>query len=213
MSEQEEIGDRAGSVGERRSRIPWIVGAFGLVVLLIGGLIFVGSRVLAPKEPVAAAAQTSTRDPRCEPGAVKVTNGKPASPNSGFSRLPAPVVTLQTGCEPPEAGTATAFAEVLVGGEGPEFRAGEKFLICFAIYDLDTGTVLSSIWESKHQYDGFTTGSVATGDWTAGLLGMKPGGRRVLIVPAATAGKSLSDPVALHLDKPLAMVVDLVGRL
>lgn len=202
MVEQGRIGDSAESVGERQRRLPWLLGVIGLVILLVGGLVFVGAKALAPTE---AAEPPSPVLPVCTPAKVKVTEGKPVP-----RLLPEPQVSLPTGCLPPEPGAAITFADVVVG-DGAELKQGAGHMAFFALYDLGTGNVVASHWQPKHQYDGMSGGfaDLTGGLWSAGLAGMKSGGRRVLLLPAVT-GTRAQDPVEMYRGVPLVAVVDLL---
>ncbi|WP_037316461.1 hypothetical protein [Amycolatopsis orientalis] len=203
MVEQDRIGDEAGSIGERRSRVPWLVGLIVLVILLVGGLVLVGARALAPTQ--AAEEPPPPPLPFCAVAQVKVAEGKPVR-----QRLPEPVVTLPTGCRPPDPAAAVTFADVVVG-TGPEKAQGSNYLAFFALYDLASGEVIASNWQPRHQYDGLSGGAVepAGGLWSSGLAGMKPGGRRVLLLPAVL-GERAQDPVEMYRSVPLVAVVDVL---
>ncbi|WP_410656186.1 hypothetical protein [Amycolatopsis sp. lyj-112] len=202
MVEQDRIGDEAESVGERRSGSPWLSGVIGLVVMLVGGLIFIGARVLAPNGE-AESPPPPPEPPVCAPADVKIADGKPMP-----RELPEPLVTLPTGCLPPEPGAAITFADVVVG-DGAEVKQGAAYLAYFALYDLGTGKLVASHWKPEHKYGGLTGGKAdLTGDlWSRGLAGMKSGGRRVLLLPAVT-GELAQDPVEMFRTVPLVAVVD-----
>jgi hypothetical protein len=202
MVDQGRIGDEAGSIGERRSRLPWLVGVIVLVILLVGGLVFVGARALAPTQ---AAEEPPSAMPACAVAQVKVAEGKPVR-----QRLPEPVVTLPTGCRPPDPAAAITFADVVVG-TGPEKAKGSEYLAFFALYDLATGAVVASNWQPRHQYDGLTGGAVEStaGLWSSGLAGMKSGGRRALLLPAVP-GERAQDPVEMYRSVALVAVVDVL---
>jgi peptidylprolyl isomerase len=94
-------------------------------------------------------------------------------------------------------------------GHGKPAKAGDQLTVNYVGVSCSTGTAFDASYP-KHQPFPFTLGQgkVIPG-WDKGLVGMKAGGRRELIVPAALGyGPTGSGPIAPN--ETLIFVVDLV---
>lgn len=110
------------------------------------------------------------------------------------------------------SGPAPAKLEIkdLIKGTGAEAKLGQSITVNYVGYLYATGKVFDSSW-SRGEASTFTleTGSLIPG-WTQGIPGMKVGGRRELIIPAALAygAKGTS---GIPANSPLVFVIDLLG--
>jgi peptidylprolyl isomerase len=117
--------------------------------------------------------------------------------------IPAPDATKQpvatdlpaTAAEVPEA-----TQQDLVVGTGDTLNAGQNGVFLMVYFDSATKNVQQTTWPDNAQVIPAGTGDVAT-DPSAGLTGMKVGGRRALTIPAAMAGT----------ESDLIIVVDLLS--
>ena len=75
---------------------------------------------------------------------------------------------------------------------------------------FDTGKEFDSSWKNKKQPFKFTLGQgqVIKG-WDEGVVGMKVGGRRVLVIPSDLAYGATGSPPSIPADATLVFVVDL----
>ncbi|MGI8800571.1 MAG: FKBP-type peptidyl-prolyl cis-trans isomerase [Solirubrobacteraceae bacterium] len=146
---------------------------------------------------------------------------------------PAPVgtekVTLPTTTTPaalskkpiiaPEKGPAPTKLVIrdLVPGTGPAAAAGQMVTVQYVGVLYQNGKQFDASWDTSTTFP-FTLGSgqVIPG-WDQGLVGMKVGGRRELIIPASLAYKNMARPagrppnVAIPPNSPLIFVIDLLA--
>jgi peptidylprolyl isomerase len=131
-----------------------------------GTIAATAAAVLAAATVTACGSSSSPRP--CTADDVKVTGG--------FGQ--APTITLPDGCTPP----STLVVKDLVTGSGPTAKDGDQLTMN---YDLVT-------WSNKQQADSsfgsqpfplqLGNGGVIPG-WDQGLVGIKQGGRRLLVIP------------------------------
>jgi len=103
--------------------------------------------------------------------------------------------------------------EELITGTGAEAKAGDTVTVNYVGVLYNGGAIFDSSWRRGKRFT-FTlgTGQVIVG-WNQGVSGMKVGGRRELVVPAAEAygAKGLATrPVAIPPNAALVFVVDLL---
>jgi len=116
-----------------------------------------------------------------------------------------PVVTI-----PPGATPTVLIKKDLIVGTGPEAKAGQPVTVNYVGVLYKGGTEFDSSWKRSEPFP-FTLGKgqVIAG-WDQGVAGMKVGGRRELIIPAALAYKSVSRP-GIPANSALVFVVDLLA--
>lgn len=77
--------------------------------------------------------------------------------------------------------------EDLIEGTGPTIEAGDRVILHLQAYRADTGELLETTWEFDLPLDiSLVEGSTLDGI-LQGIPGMKPGGRRIVVVPFADA--------------------------
>jgi peptidylprolyl isomerase len=98
----------------------------------------------------------------------------------------------------------------LIKGTGEEAKLGDSITVNYVGFLFKTGKVFDASWK-RGEPSTFTLekGSLIEG-WTDGIPGMKVGGRRELIIPAALAygAKGTS---GIPANSPLVFVIDLLG--
>jgi len=93
----------------------------------------------------------------------------------------APTVTVPSGTPP-----TTLESADLITGSGATAAAGSTVTVQYVLADYASGKVLQSSWTS--QPFSFVLGRrMVIPGWDAGLVGMKAGGRRELIIPPSLA--------------------------
>jgi peptidylprolyl isomerase len=117
-----------------------------------------------------------------------------------------PTVTPPSG--PPPAKLET---KELVVGTGPEAKAGDSVTVNYVGVLYKDGKKFNASWETGKPFT-FTLGKgeVIKG-WDQGIVGMKVGGRRELIIPAPLAYGAAGRPPAIPKNEALVFVVDLLG--
>jgi peptidylprolyl isomerase len=116
-----------------------------------------------------------------------------------------PVIPKPKG-DPP---TAMQVRDV-VQGNGKPAESGDKLSVQYVGVSWSTGQQFDSSWDRGKQALGFKlgTGQVIPG-WDQGLVGMRQGGRRELIIPPALAYGPQGQPPSIAPNETLIFVVDL----
>jgi peptidylprolyl isomerase len=113
----------------------------------------------------------------------------------------------------PPHGTAPSKLETkdLVKGTGTEAKTGSAVTVNYVGVLYKNGKVFDASWKRNEPFS-FTLGKgqVIKG-WEKGVVGMKVGGRRELIIPADEAYGAQGSPPTIPPNEPLVFVVDLLG--
>ena len=109
------------------------------------------------------------------------------------------------------AGSSAEFVNVdLAEGAGEPVAAGATVTVEYCGIGMDSKAVFDSSW-ARGAPATFPLDGVITG-WQDGLPGMKPGGRRLLIIPADLAyGQTPPDGSGIAAGESLLFVVDLIS--
>jgi len=143
------------------------------------------TKVNIGKVPAIATIPTADRSPAGSPG-------KP------------PTVTVPAGTPPTHLERAD-----LLTGTGPAAAAGDALTVEYVLATYSSGKVIQSSWTSQPFQ--FTLGlqQVIAG-WDEGLVGMRVGGRRELIIPPDLGYGPTSPGAGITANDTLVFVVDLV---
>jgi len=99
----------------------------------------------------------------------------------------------------------------LVAGTGKEAKLGETITVNYVGVLFHGGKVFDSSWKRGEPASfPLKTGGLIPG-WTQGIPGMKVGGRRELVIPAALAYGAKGSGSTIPPNEPLVFVVDLLG--
>jgi peptidylprolyl isomerase len=117
-----------------------------------------------------------------------------------------PKVTPPSGPAP-----TTLVTKEIIKGTGAEAKDGDSVTVNYVGVLYKNGKVFNASWETKEPFT-FTLGrgQVIKG-WDQGVVGMKVGGRRELIIPAELAYGKAGSPPKIPANEPLVFVVDLLG--
>ncbi len=97
----------------------------------------------------------------------------------------------------------------IVEGSGPAAQAGDTLTVDYVGVLYKNGKQFDASWDRGQPFQfQLGTGGVIQG-WDQGLVGMKVGGRRKLIIPANLAYGSEGAPPDIPPNAPLVFVVDL----
>jgi peptidylprolyl isomerase len=144
----------------------------------------------------AAPTSTSTTSTASTPAVPTPTSG-PLSKK--------PVVTVPTGPAP-----KTLVVKDLVMGSGAVAKTGSNLTVNYVGVLYKGGKEFDASWKRSQTFPFVLgQGGVIPG-WDKGLVGMKVGGRRELIIPASLAYGSRSTP-GIPANSPLVFVVDLLA--
>jgi peptidylprolyl isomerase len=98
----------------------------------------------------------------------------------------------------------------VVTGSGKEAKAGDTVSVQYVGVLWKDGKEFDSSWSRKSEPFEFTIGqSQVIQGWDQGVPGMKVGGRRTLVIPAAQAYGAAGSPPNIGPNEPLTFVIDL----
>jgi peptidylprolyl isomerase len=187
-----------------RSRAGLGLAALAAAALIAGcgssgssGTITVGNENKADEALGKSNASATTSTPTATAAAKTPTSG-PLSKE--------PTVAIPAGAAP-----TSLVTKDLIKGTGPEAKAGKSVTVNYVGALFKGGKVFDASWKRNEPFT-FTLGqgSVIKG-WDQGVAGMKVGGRRELVIPAALAYGSKGAGASIPPNAPLVFVVDLLG--
>jgi peptidylprolyl isomerase len=112
---------------------------------------------------------------------------------------------------PPGAAPSSLVIKEIIKGTGPEAKAGQPVTVNYVGALFHGGKVFDASWKRNEPFT-FTLGQGAViKGWDQGVAGMKVGGRRELVIPAALAYGSKGAGASIPPNAPLVFVVDLLG--
>lgn len=116
-----------------------------------------------------------------------------------------PSITLKSDCAPP----TTLVTKDEITGTGPEAKAGSQITVHYVGMGLKTKKEFDASWGKQPFSLALGAGAVIKG-WDQGLIGMKKGGRRTLVIPPDLAYGPQGFPPAIEANETLVFVVDLI---
>ena len=152
-----------------------IVAIVAILVLGTGALLFAG------KSPT-----TTTTSPTTTLATTTTIAAKPISfspiphPNAAGVSGKSPVLVVPAGAPPTKPELAN-----LITGKGPGIALGDTFTAQYVLADYASRKVLQTSWPTPFSSTLDTDHLIA--GWVSGMVGMKVGGRRELILPPADA--------------------------
>ncbi len=112
-------------------------------------------------------------------------------------------MTVPTGTPPTKLESAD-----LITGTGPGAKSGDSLTVQYVLATYSSGKVVQSSWTS--QPFTFTVGQhMVIPGWDQGVVGMKAGGRRELIIPPSLGYGSQSPGPGIAANDTLVFVMDL----
>ena len=147
-----------------------------------------------------ATATSSTPTTSTSPAAASVK-----TPASGpLSKEP--TVTPPSGPAPTKLVT-----KELIVGTGPEAKAGDSVTVNYVGVLYKGGKVFDASWKRNETFPFVLGKSQVIPGWEQGIVGMKVGGRRELIIPAELAYGAKGAPPTIPPNSALIFVVDLLA--
>jgi peptidylprolyl isomerase len=99
----------------------------------------------------------------------------------------------------------------IVTGDGAAPQVGQELTVQYVGVDYSTGQEFDTSWGDPQPFQ-FQLGSAQViKGWDEGIVGMKVGGRRELIIPPKLAYGAQGQPPAVGPDATLIFVIDLVS--
>jgi peptidylprolyl isomerase len=122
-----------------------------------------------------------------------------------------PLATEPKITPPKSAAPSTLQTKDLVVGTGTEAKTGSSISVNYVGALYSNGSVFDASWKRNEPFS-FTLGKgqVIQG-WDKGIVGMKVGGRRELIIPAELAYGKTGSPPKIPPNSPLIFIVDLLS--
>jgi peptidylprolyl isomerase len=164
--------------------------------------------------PIAACGSDSSGGSSADTAAETPAGGPTPSADETVTAL-AESISKDTKTKPvvaiPAGGTPTKLTiKDIVPGSGKAAKKGDTVNVQYVGSSWSTGAEFDASW-GKGQPFSFTLGNgdVIKG-WDEGVAGMKPGGRRLLIVPPDLGYGAQGQPPTIAANETLAFVVDLV---
>jgi peptidylprolyl isomerase len=187
-----------------------IIGVIAAVIIVI---IIVASSS-SPKKPASSTSTTTTTTtaptstttvPSSTTTTVPPTIGAiPAADLSPAGTAgKAPTVVVPSGSPPTQLESAD-----LITGTGPAAKTGDVLTVQYVLATYSSHKTVQSSWTSKPFT--FTLGTGVIQGWDAGVVGMKAGGRRELIVPPSLGYGPSSPGSGIAANDTLVFIIDLV---
>lgn len=140
------------------------------------------------------------------PSAGQTTVTVPTTPKPPAQLATKPAVSVPSDCSP-----KTLQTKDLIPGTGATAATGKSVTVNYVGVLCKTGKEFDSSWKTGKPFAPFTLGqgSVIPG-WDQGLVGMKVGGRRELVIPPSLAYGATGQPPTIPPNSTLVFVVDLL---
>jgi peptidylprolyl isomerase len=153
-----------------------------------------------------SASKTAATGPGTSVGAAPTTAGQPTPGSAGGATATKPVVNVPSGPPP-----TTLQIKDLIVGSGAEAAAGQNVSVQYVGVAYSTKQQFDASWDRGQAFP-FTLGAgqVIKG-WDQGVVGMKVGGRRQLIIPPDLAYGAQGYPPTIKGNETLVFVIDLVS--
>ncbi len=191
-----------------------IISIVGAMVLGTGAALFSGGSSTTTTTTLATTTTTMAQGSTTTTGAV--TTSTIAASVSTFQPIPAadrsaagkfgsePTVTVPTSAAPTQM-----LSSDLIAGTGAAAKAGDTLQMQYVLATYSTHKVQQSSWTSSPFSFKLGTGQVIKG-WDLGIVGMREGGRRELIIPASLGYGAQSQGNGIAANDTLVFVVDLL---
>jgi peptidylprolyl isomerase len=134
----------------------------------------------APSAPPAPKASTNLKDTKSKPTIPRPT-GKPP--------------------------TKLVVKDIVVG-KGQAAKKGDKLSMQYVGVTFSSGQEFDASWDRGQPLDLQLGKGMVIKGWDQGLIGIKPGGRRELIIPANLAYGAQGQPPTIGPNEPLVFIVD-----
>ncbi len=112
---------------------------------------------------------------------------------------------------PTGAPPKTLVSKDLVVGTGAEAKAGDTVKVQYVGVDYKTGKEFDSSWSRNQPFTFQLGGGQVIPGWDQGVVGMKVGGRRELIIPSNLAYGPQGSPPTIGPNATLVFVIDLLA--
>jgi len=181
----------------------------GLLLATLGAAVLVAGCGSGGSSTITIGNENSADNSLIKAGESKTST----SPTSTTAKTPTsgplskePKVTPPSGAAPTKLVT-----KELIAGTGAEAKAGDTVTVNYVGVLYKGGKEFDASWKRNEPFSfSLGKGQVIKG-WDQGIPGMKVGGRRELIIPAALAYGAAGSPPTIPANAPLVFVVDMLG--
>jgi len=181
-----------------------IVVAVSAVAVIGVAVLFVALSDNSPSTTTATATTTTAAPATSTTQGATSAAGKPCVPLSGVVPAGAPTPNIPLG-PPPTSLVITDITE----GSGSPVVATDTVTVNYIGVSCSTGQIFDSSWRGG-QPATFGLNQVIPG-WTQGLVGMKPGGSRQLVIPPDLGYGAQGQGAKIGPNETLIFVVDLIS--
>ena len=182
-----------------------IVVVIAIVIIVSAALLFRGKSTPTTTTTLAAGAPTTTTLAVGTTTTTAPVHFAPvASPSPAGTFGKAPTVIVPAGNPP----TTPELTDLIVGNGQPA-KIGQKLTVQYVLATYSTRKVIQSSWTAQPYTFTLGAGQVITG-WDKGLVGMRVGGRRELILPPSLGYGSVARGGGIAANDTLVFVVDLL---
>ena len=204
-----------------------IIAVVAIVVIVTGALLFSGKSTTPTTTTTTASASattttiatTSTTTASTTTTSTNTTttvaSTSTASPVAGFATIPDPSPSGKFGVAPTvvvptTAAPAALEASDLIKGTGASAVNGETLKVQYVLATYSTHKVVQSSWTSSPFSFELGANTVIQG-WEKGIVGIRVGGRRELIIPPSLGYGDQSPGSGIAKNDTLVFVVDLLS--
>ena len=177
----------------------------GVIVAIVAVLVLgTGALLFAGKTTTTTTTTTSTTVPVTTTTLAKPVSFSPlADPSPAGVWGKEPTLVVPPGAPPTKAEEAN-----LITGTGATVEIGDTFTAQYVLADYASRKVLQTSWTSQAFSEPLEPGGLISG-WVYGMVGMKVGGRRELILPPADA-YGATPPSGIPKNDTLVFIIDLL---
>ena len=154
----------------------------------------------------ASSSKSSTTSTTAEPATTLTTTATDKVPDVGNAADLEKAPTVSAGAPPPP--TALQFKDLVIG-DGAQAKASNTVRVQYVGVNYADGVEFDSSWK-RGQAATFPLNGVIKG-FSQGIVGMKVGGRRVVVIPPDLGYGANGQPPAVGPNETLVFVIDLVG--
>ncbi|HEY2398110.1 MAG TPA: FKBP-type peptidyl-prolyl cis-trans isomerase [Solirubrobacteraceae bacterium] len=142
---------------------------------------------------------------------ASATTSTPTATTAAKTPTSGPLSKEPTVTIPPGAAPTTIVTKEIIKGTGAEAKAGQPVTVNYVGALFKGGKVFDASWKRNEPFT-FTLGQGAViKGWDQGVAGMKVGGRRELIIPAALGYGAKGAGASIPPNSTLVFVVDLLA--
>ena len=179
---------------------------------IVIGIVFLTSSNNTPKKSATTTTTTTTAPTTTTttaagsttttvPATIAAIPAADLSPAGTAGKAPTVVV-------PPGSPPTTLESADLITGTGPAAKTGDALTVQYVLATYSSRKTVQSSWTG--QPFTFTLGQGVIQGWDEGVVGMKAGGRRELIIPPSLGYKSTAQGPGIAANDTLVFIIDLV---